>query len=524
MDRSFHIVNALNQNNFTHLLTALITPIFLKKIEELDILDKISSVYDKVFSNYFIKEIKFEQMYQEGHVLYNMFYHHNNNILELIRAIETYVSNNFKHKLINNLNYEYNWTRKEYEIVYTPSNNVWVQLNKDIEINFYKSKKITDKAIIDEQTITIRSKLEGPLNKFITDADAYYKQYFNDKLLFTLQLASKEKDVFLYKKYYLNNTKTFDTIFFDKKEQFLNLVDMFLNKTGPYARDGIPHKLGLLMYGRPGTGKTSIIKALAKKTNRNIFNVPLSSIKTNKCLYKTMFDLKFEIDNGEYRASFKDIIFVLEDIDCISEIVKKREQYVLEDKIKSKKLEMFFKNIEKNIEKKENDEFKTLEQITKTKSLFDKEDEDKDDLLNLSGILNAIDGVIDCPERILILTTNYPEQLDPALIRPGRIDFTLNMDYMSYENIIRMFEFYTKIKLTDEQVLSIKNIKNLQKTPAEIEQIIVANECNKCSRDIDIVDMFIDQLIDKDKTDKTDKIDKTDKKYITRSTKRLKTS
>ncbi len=33
-----------------------------------------------------------------------------------------------------------------------------------------------------------------------------------------------------------------------------------------------------------------------------------------------------------------------------------------------------------------------------------------------------LDGVVDCPNRIVVLTTNHPEKLDPALIRPGRIN------------------------------------------------------------------------------------------------------
>ena len=45
--------------------------------------------------------------------------------------------------------------------------------------------------------------------------------------------------------------------------------------------------------------------------------------------------------------------------------------------------------------------------------------DDKTDELDLSGILNVLDGVVDCPERILVMTTNHPEKLDPALIRPG---------------------------------------------------------------------------------------------------------
>jgi chaperone BCS1 len=52
------------------------------------------------------------------------------------------------------------------------------------------------------------------------------------------------------------------------------------------------------------------------------------------------------------------------------------------------------------------------------------------DRLDLSGLLNVLDGVVDCPNRILVMTTNHPEKLDPALIRPGRIDKIIYLGYM----------------------------------------------------------------------------------------------
>jgi ATP-dependent 26S proteasome regulatory subunit len=54
----------------------------------------------------------------------------------------------------------------------------------------------------------------------------------------------------------------------------------------------------------------------------------------------------------------------------------------------------------------------------------------KTDRLDLSGLLNVLDGVVDTPNRILVMTTNHPEKLDPALIRPGRIDKKLFLGYM----------------------------------------------------------------------------------------------
>ena len=64
----------------------------------------------------------------------------------------------------------------------------------------------------------------------------------------------------------------------------------------------------------------------------------------------------------------------------------------------------------------------------------------KKDKLNLSGLLNVLDGVVDTPERIVVMTTNHPEILDPALIRPGRIDQKLLLAYMKWHNVVLMIE------------------------------------------------------------------------------------
>merc|ERR1719440_922167 len=67
------------------------------------------------------------------------------------------------------------------------------------------------------------------------------------------------------------------------------------------------------------------------------------------------------------------------------------------------------------------------------------------DKLNLSGLLNVLDGVVDTPERIVIMTTNHPEVLDPALIRPGRIDQKLLLSHMKPHNVTAMIEHYFQL-------------------------------------------------------------------------------
>lgn len=75
----------------------------------------------------------------------------------------------------------------------------------------------------------------------------------------------------------------------------------------------------------------------------------------------------------------------------------------------------------------------------------------KYDKLDLSGLLNVLDGVVDCPNRILIMTTNHPEKLDPALIRPGRIDKIIYLGYLQAPEAKEMVEHYFETALSSKQ-------------------------------------------------------------------------
>merc|ERR1711991_404252 len=108
----------------------------------------------------------------------------------------------------------------------------------------------------------------------------------------------------------------------------------------------------------------------------------------------------------------------------------------------------------------------------------------KKDKLNLSGILNVLDGVVDTPDRIIVMTTNHPELLDPALIRPGRIDLKLLLGYMKVDHIVEMINHYFQLEnsggLQSKLVARLKHavagnealgIPPLQLTPAHVEQL-----------------------------------------------------
>merc|ERR1711998_493758 len=128
-------------------------------------------------------------------------------------------------------------------------------------------------------------------------------------------------------RYKLSDAKQFSSLFFPEKHDLLELLGSFSQKTGKYAIAGYSHKLGLLLHGPPGTGKTSLIKALAQYTDRSIINIPLAQIKSTQQLMDLMYVLKLRVENVEHPLSltFKDVIFVIEDIDAASKIVLRRD-------------------------------------------------------------------------------------------------------------------------------------------------------------------------------------------------------
>jgi ATPase family associated with various cellular activities (AAA) len=100
------------------------------------------------------------------------------------------------------------------------------------------------------------------------------------------------------------------------------------------------------------------------------------------------------------------------------------------------------------------------------------------DQLNLTGLLNVLDGVVDTPGRILIMTTNHPEMLDPAIIRPGRIDKKILLGYMCAIDVMSMLEHYFLQSLTSEQKTRMEDLISggFNLTPAQVEQMTAEYE------------------------------------------------
>jgi len=139
------------------------------------------------------------------------------------------------------------------------------------------------------------------------------------------------------------------------------------------------------------------------------------------------------------------LIYILEDIDCLDDIVKARD-------LSSDHREEKEKKEKKEGEESEEDDAedpitKGLDAAMKLEYEYFKQQVKSwnKDPLTLSHILNIIDGLLEGHGRILIITTNQPEKLDSALIRPGRVDMKVHFDWCTSEDTRKIIEmFFTK--------------------------------------------------------------------------------
>ena len=273
-------------------------------------------------------------------------------------------------------------------------------------------------------------------------------RYYFDQMVQTKTKGSIQNPLpsthLVYTKTKFVTTRTFENVFFEQRKQVRDRVKFFLEHRDWYEKKGIPYTLGFMFHGPAGTGKTSSIKAIANAGRRHIINIQLSEIKTKQQLQHLFFNDEIYVFNGanteKYTIPVAERLYVIEDIDAMGDVVLSREwkKPVVEEK------------------KKDED-------------MFDRKDEK--DTFDLSFLLNLLDGTLEANGRIIAFSSNYPERIDKALIRPGRVDMIVHFKRCSRAVLKEMVDsFYEQdIEIPDDQTLDDKW------TPAEAIRILFQN-------------------------------------------------
>jgi mitochondrial chaperone BCS1 len=207
--------------------------------------------------------------------------------------------------------------------------------------------------------------------------------------------------------------------------QFQDIIDdvhAFYDNVEFYRRVGIPHRRGYMFSGVPGTGKSSLLRAVASSLGAALYVLNLADGDlTDSSLVQYLSD----IDNA--RA-----LVVIEDID----------------------------------------------------SYFNGRNPVKaDQKITFSGLLNAIDGAAACEGRLLFVTTNHRDSIDPALIRPGRVDYEIVFTYADDDQIRRMFYRFhptaTVAEYAESLVALRKHFESQPITTAQLQGYLYTNYKNR---------------------------------------------
>jgi hypothetical protein len=265
-------------------------------------------------------------------------------------------------------------------------------------------EKRDDIQMYSEYEISFASSNQEEFETFIKNCITYYNTHCHgdkeDKDKISIYLTSTEGGYLQYLG--KRQKRNMDSLYLPKKQKANIIADMekFLDPAtrARYMKLGINHKRVYLLEGIPGSGKTSLITALASKFNFNIAIISFVPKMTDVDLLRLLRSLNdtYEEHSGsgsDCESDKKQTMMVFEDIDCI------------------------FK------ERKSNDENKNS--------------------ITFSGLLNALDGITSNENLICFITTNYKSHLDSALLRPGRIDYIMQFDYSTKEQIQDIFRDFT---------------------------------------------------------------------------------
>jgi len=220
--------------------------------------------------------------------------------------------------------------------------------------------------------------------------------------------------------------RNIDTLFLKEGQldKIINPILSFIDKKKSkeiykdYVKHGIPYKMNILLHGSPGVGKTSLIHTIASICDASICNVNINNELKEEDMVRALANVS---------SYDKSSIVVIEDIDCIFNERKKGDTH--------------------------------------------------NNNLTMSGLLNCLDGFNNPEGLIVIITTNFPDKLDNALVRSGRIDLNIELTHLDKYQASNMFKsFFDKPNCIFDVIW--ENIKKYKIEPSTFIQFLFNNR--KC--------------------------------------------
>lgn len=275
---------------------------------------------------------------------------------------------------------------------------------------------VVDKLVAKHEKAKHQSKVARPC--FFEQKRKFDTRY-NPSFDRNMEMANEPKHL-SFVRYPLTTNKTFASLFGEHIRNVERRVRFFLEKEDWYREKGVPYQLGLMLTGETGTGKSSVIKAIASASKRHVVNVNFANIRTATQLKRLFYSDDLHVYDGDdlnnttkYNVPVSQRLYVLEEIDALgAEVVQRRPSSTPVAGAAAP----------------------------------------APDQLTLGDILQVLDGSMETHGRVVIVTSNHPERLDPALMRPGRIDVHVNFGKAEAAAVAAMYRFMLDAEFPAELV------------------------------------------------------------------------